>query len=162
MENSRFSFTWIPKFHPLFFSIQLDSSDFLAFLKVKAVNKYLFSLKLFVPSGTTQLHHLMLNKPHLLGVHKKIDPFVFPQFLHQILLKFQNQGQFWNLYVLNFPKLSLILKFEQDLIEKLRKNKRVNFFMDTLYMLFYMLFYRLLCRLFYRIFYRIFYYYYYY
>ena len=30
----------------------------------------------------------------ILGVHKKIDPFVFPQFLHQILLKFQNQGQF--------------------------------------------------------------------
>ena len=46
-------------------------------------------------------------------VPKKMDPFVFPQFLHQILLKFQNQGQFWNLHVLSFPKLSLILKFDK-------------------------------------------------
>ena len=48
---------------------------------------------------------------------------VFPQFLHQILVKFQNQGQFWNLHVLSFSKLSLILKFDQDLMEKLRKNR---------------------------------------
>ena len=51
-----------------------------------------------------------------------MDP-VFPQFLHQILVKFQNQGQFWNLHVLSFSKLSLILKFDQDLMEKLRKNR---------------------------------------
>ena len=48
-----------------------------------------------------------------------MDTFVFLQFLHQILVKFQNQGQFWNLHVLSFPKLSLILKFDQLEAEKI-------------------------------------------
>ena len=66
-------------------------------------------------------------------VHKKMDTFVFLQFLHQILVKFQNQGQFWKAENVQISKLSLILKFEQDLMEKLKKNERVHFFMDKVY-----------------------------
>ena len=37
----------------------------------------------------------------------------------QILVKYQNQGQFQNL-LLRFPKLSLEVKFDQDLAEKIK------------------------------------------
>ena len=36
-----------------------------------------------------------------------------------MLVNFQNQGQFWNLRVLRIPKLSLKVKFDQDLAEKI-------------------------------------------
>ena len=43
--------------------------------------------------------------------------FCFAQLLLQILVNCQNQGQFWNLLVLRFPKLSLKVKFDKDLAE---------------------------------------------
>ena len=48
---------------------------------------------------------------------QKSPIFCFAQLLLQILVNYQNQGQFWNLLVLSFPKLSLKVKFDQDLAE---------------------------------------------
>ena len=49
-----------------------------------------------------------------------------PLFL-QILVNYQNQGQFWNLLVLRIPKLSLKVKFDKDLAEiiKVKDNKSI-------------------------------------
>ena len=38
---------------------------------------------------------------------RKSSMFCFAQLLLQILVNYQNQGQFWNLLVLSIPKLSL-------------------------------------------------------
>ena len=51
--------------------------------------------------------------------HKRLI-FCFAQLLLQILVNYQNQGQFWNLHVLRIPKLSLKVKFDQDLAEKIK------------------------------------------
>ena len=51
------------------------------------------------------------------------------------MVKFKNQGQFWKAETVQISKLSLILKFEQDLMEKFKKNETINFFMDTVYIL---------------------------
>ena len=45
--------------------------------------------------------------------------FCFAQLLLQIFINYQNQGQFWNLHILRIPKLSLKVKFDQDLAEKI-------------------------------------------
>ena len=46
----------------------------------------------------------------------------------QILVNYQNQGQFQNLQVLRIPKLSLKVKFDEDLTEKIKvKDKKINF-----------------------------------
>ena len=51
---------------------------------------------------------------------EKYPIFCFASFLLQILVKFQNQVQFQNLYVLRIPKLSLEVKFDIDLAEKIK------------------------------------------
>ena len=67
----------------------------------------------------SKLNKEIIIHKYIHRVQKKMDTFVFLQYLHQILLKCQNQGQFWNLHVLSFPKLSLILKFGQLEAEKI-------------------------------------------
>ena len=44
---------------------------------------------------------------------------MFSFFLHQILVKFDYQYQFWNLLVVSFSKLSLLLIFGQVKVEKI-------------------------------------------
>ena len=51
--------------------------------------------------------------------------FCFDQLLIQILVNYQNQGQFRNLHVLRIPKLSLEVKFDQDLAEKIKVEDKV-------------------------------------
>ena len=53
--------------------------------------------------------------------------FVFDlDYLWQILVKFKFQGQFWNLHVLSIPKLSLNVKFDQDLRELIKVKDKVK------------------------------------
>ena len=58
----------------------------------------------------------------------KSSIFCFAQLLLQILVNYQNQGQFWNLLVLRIPKLSLKVKFDKDLAEiiKVKDNWSVS------------------------------------
>ena len=55
--------------------------------------------------------------------------FCFAQLLLQILVNYQNQGQnqgqFWNLLVLRILKLSLEVKFDQDLHELMKVKDKV-------------------------------------
>ena len=51
---------------------------------------------------------------------EKYPIFCFAQLLPQIFINFQKQEQFWNLHVLMIPKLTLEVKFEQDLAEKIK------------------------------------------
>ena len=51
--------------------------------------------------------------------------FCFAQLLLQILFNYQNQGQFENLLVLRIPKLTLEVKFEQDLAELIKVKDKV-------------------------------------
>ena len=57
---------------------------------------------------------------------RKYSIFCFAQYLLQILVKCQNHGQFWNLHVLRIPKLSLKVKFDQDLAEKIKVRVQVQ------------------------------------
>ena len=51
----------------------------------------------------------------------------FGLFLPQILVKYENQLQFWNLHVLRFPKHPLIVEFDEDLAEILKvKHKSIH------------------------------------
>ena len=54
--------------------------------------------------------------------------FCFAQLLLQILVNYQNHGQFWNLLVLRIPKLSLKVKFDKNLAEifKVKDNWSVS------------------------------------
>ena len=54
--------------------------------------------------------------------------FSFAQLLLQILVNYQNHGQFWSLLVLRIPKLSLKVKFDKDLAEiiKVKDNWSVS------------------------------------
>ena len=44
----------------------------------------------------------------------------FGLFLPQILVNFEDQGQFWNLHVLRIPKHPLKVEFDEDLAEILQ------------------------------------------
>ena len=44
----------------------------------------------------------------------------FNHFLHQIFIKSETQGQFWNLLVLRIPKLPQIVEFDEYLAEILK------------------------------------------
>ena len=45
--------------------------------------------------------------------------------LLQMLVNYQNQGQFWNFLVLGIPKLSLKVRFDQDLPELIKVKDKV-------------------------------------
>ena len=66
--------------------------------------------------------HLLYSRAHKLVI------FCFAQLHLQILVVYQNQGQFWNLLVLRIPKLSLKVKFDKDLAEiiKVKDNWSVS------------------------------------
>ena len=51
---------------------------------------------------------------------QKYPIFCFASFVLQILVKFQKLGQFRNLHILRIPKLSLEVKFDLDLAEKIK------------------------------------------
>ena len=60
---------------------------------------------------------------HVLTKYKggrKFFIFSFASLLLQLLVTYENQGQFQNLLVLRILKLSLKLKFDHDLAEKIK------------------------------------------
>ena len=64
--------------------------------------------------------------------------FVFWQWLPQIFTKFKKEGQFWNLLVLSFSKLTLLLIFGQVEAEKIEvKDVRGHFHFSHEYVNFY-------------------------
>ena len=75
------------------------------------------------------LHHILLVSFKILiySSSGKSCIFCFVQLLMQILVKYLNQGQFQNLLVLRFPKLSLEVNFDENLAEKIKvKDNRLK------------------------------------
>ena len=67
---------------------------------------------------------LKINKVKLIleytAVALSVVAKCFGLFLPLVLVKFENQGQFWNLNVLRIPKHPLIVEFDEELAEILR------------------------------------------
>ena len=67
---------------------------------------------------------IKIEPPIYSSSHKSLI-FGFAQLILQILVNYQNQGQFWNLLVLRILKLSLEVKFDQDLNELMKVKDKV-------------------------------------